>query len=180
MPKGIDPYAFRDPYVIRKDNGFVVFVGAKDLENDCGCVLVYKSENLFDWEYVGKLISRKDMVHPGIFECPSYAEFGEKCALIASLNFMPTSGKIHRNFADTIGLVGNANLSVPSFYGLYVNSWGRDKNEIIGSRVGVKASARFLCTAEEDSVSEIAEVTHPEADPLQDFGFVVAAFNKAI
>ena len=38
----------------------------------------------------------------------------------------------------------------------------------------------FLCTAEEDSVSEIAEVTHSEADALQDFGFVVAAFNKAI
>lgn len=63
---------------------------------------------------------------------------------------------------------------------LYVNSWGRDKKEIIASRVGVKAPARFLCTAEEDSVSEIAEVTHPEANPLQDFGFVVAAFNKAI
>ena len=64
--------------------------------------------------------------------------------------------------------------------GFYVNSWGRDKKEIIASRVGVKAPARFLCTAEEDSVSEIAEVTHPEANPLQDFGFVVAAFNKAI
>ena len=49
---------------------------------------------------------------------------------------------------------------------LYVNSWGRDKKEIIASRVGVKASARFLCTAEEDSVSEITEVTHPEADPF--------------
>ena len=62
----------------------------------------------------------------------------------------------------------------------YVNSWGRDKKEIIASRVGVKAPARFLCTAEEDSVSEIAEVTHPEANPLQDFGLVVAALNKAI
>ena len=40
---------------------------------------------------------------------------------------------------------------------LYVNSWGRDKKEIIASRVGVKASARFLCTAEEDPVPEIAE-----------------------
>ena len=49
---------------------------------------------------------------------------------------------------------------------LYVNSWGRDKKEIIASRVGAKASTRFLCTAEEDSVSEITEVTHPEADPF--------------
>ena len=50
----------------------------------------------------------------------------------------------------------------------------------IGSRVGAKASARFLCTAEEDSVSEIAEVTHSKTDSFQDFGFVVAAFNKAV
>ena len=64
--------------------------------------------------------------------------------------------------------------------GLYVNSWGRDKKEIIVSRVGVKAPARFSCMAEEDSVSEIAEITHPKADPFQDFGLVVAAFNKAI
>ena len=55
---------------------------------------------------------------------------------------------------------------IPKLFGLYVNSWGRDKKEIIASRVGVKASARFLCTAEEDSVSEITEVTHPEADPF--------------
>ena len=34
--------------------------------------------------------------------------------------------------------------------------------------------------AEENSVFEIAEVTHPEADSLQDFSFVVAAFNKAV
>ena len=34
--------------------------------------------------------------------------------------------------------------------------------------------------AEENSVSEIAEVTHPKADPFQDFGLVIAAFNKAI
>ena len=66
------------------------------------------------------------------------------------------------------------------FFMLYVNSWGRDKKRIIVSRVGVKAPARFLCIAEEDSVSEIAEVTHPEADSLQDFSFIVAALNKSI
>ena len=66
------------------------------------------------------------------------------------------------------------------FERFYVNSWGRDKTQIIASRVGVKAPARILCMAEEDSVSEITEVTYSEADPLQDFGLVVAALNKAI
>ena len=48
---------------------------------------------------------------------------------------------------------------------------------MIASRVGVKAPARFLCMAEENSISEIAEITHSEADPFQDLGFVVAALN---
>ena len=52
--------------------------------------------------------------------------------------------------------------------------------KIITGRVGARVPARFLSIAEEDSVSEIAEVTHSETDALQNFGFVVAAFNKAI
>ena len=68
----------------------------------------------------------------------------------------------------------------PHFLRFYVNSWGRAKTQIIASRVGGESPARFLCTAEEDSVSEITEVRYPEADPLQDFGLVVAALNKAI
>ena len=43
-----------------------------------------------------------------------------------------------------------------------------------------ESSGTILCMAEENSVFEIAEVTHPEADSLQDFSFVVAAFNKSI
>ena len=71
-------------------------------------------------------------------------------------------------------------LQMARFFRFYVNSWGRDKTQIIASRVGGESPARFLCTAEEDSVSEITEVTYPEADPFQDFGLVVAALNKAI
>ena len=43
-----------------------------------------------------------------------------------------------------------------------------------------ESSGTILCMAEENSIFEIAEVTHPEADSLQDFSFVVAAFNKSI
>ena len=63
---------------------------------------------------------------------------------------------------------------------LYVNSWGRDKRQIIIIRVGVLTPARILCMAEENPVPEIAEVAHPVADPLQDFCFVVAAFRKTV
>ena len=77
-------------------------------------------------------------------------------------------------------MVAGGDNFIQNQYRFYVNSWGRDKTQIIASRVGAESPARFLCTAEEDSVSEITEVTYPEADPLQDFGLVVAALNKAI
>ena len=65
-------------------------------------------------------------------------------------------------------------------FGFNVNSWGRDKIQIIASRVGEESPARFLCIGEQDSVSEITEITHTKADTFQHFGFVVAAFNEAV
>ena len=63
---------------------------------------------------------------------------------------------------------------------LYVNSWGRGKKQIISICAVEESAAQILCTAEENSVSEISEITHPKADTLQDFCLVIAAFNKAI
>ena len=42
------------------------------------------------------------------------------------------------------------------------------------------ALARILCMAEKNSLSEIGEIPHTKADTLQNFCFVVAAFNEAI
>ena len=47
-------------------------------------------------------------------------------------------------------------------------------------RVGAKAPARFLRITEEDSLSEIIEVTHTETNSFQDLGFVVAAFYISV
>ncbi len=47
-------------------------------------------------------------------------------------------------------------------------------------RVGARAPARFLCIAEENSFSKMIEIAHAVASALEDFGFVVAAFNVTI
>ena len=44
----------------------------------------------------------------------------------------------------------------------------------------MKAPARFLCITEENSLSEIVEVSHTKTNTFQDFGFVIAAFNITI
>lgn len=85
-----------------------------------------------------------------------------------------------KNPAEQFRSAGFCILAGPFVKGLCVNSWGRGKIKNIEFRVGVKAPARNLCMGEENSVSEIAEVRHPEADTLQDFCFVVAALNKTV
>jgi hypothetical protein len=47
-------------------------------------------------------------------------------------------------------------------------------------RVGVNRSGTIFCMAEKNSLSEIGEIPHTEADTLQNLCFVVAAFNEAI
>ena len=47
-------------------------------------------------------------------------------------------------------------------------------------RVGAKAPARFLSITEENSLSEIVEVSHTKTNTLQDLSFVIAAFNITV
>lgn len=50
-----------------------------------------------------------------------------------------------------------------SFFGFYVNSWGRTKVKN-KDRVGAEATARFLCITEKNSLSEVREIAYTEAN----------------
>ena len=66
------------------------------------------------------------------------------------------------------------------FVRFYVNSWGRAKKKIVLDRVGAKAPARFLCITEENSLSEIIEVSHTKTNPFQNLRLIITAFNVTI
>ena len=77
--------------------------------------------------------------------------------------------------------IANTNSwAMAAHFWFYVNSWGRAKIESLSDRVGAQAPARSLCITEENSFSEIRKVTHTEANALQHFCLVVAAFNKSV
>lgn len=61
----------RDPQVIKKDNIYYMFLGARTKENS-GCCLVYTSTNLYDWSYFKRLESKETFGY--MWECPSYVE----------------------------------------------------------------------------------------------------------
>jgi beta-fructofuranosidase len=79
---------FRDPYVWRADGGWYMVIGTK-VEGTGGLVLLYRSDDLLHWEYLGPIL-RGDVALGEPFwtgtmwECPTLLDFGEKQALIIS------------------------------------------------------------------------------------------------
>lgn len=71
----------RDPYVIKKDDFFYLFLGARSKEN-IGVILVYQSSNLHDWKYLKTICSDEPFGY--MWECPSYVELDQKQILICS------------------------------------------------------------------------------------------------
>ena len=79
---------FRDPYVWRADGGWYMVIGTK-IEGAGGLVLLYRSDDLLHWEYLGPIL-RGDVAQGEPFwtgtmwECPNLLDFGNKQALIIS------------------------------------------------------------------------------------------------
>ncbi len=115
LPEDSAVFSFRDPYLYEKDGKYFVLLGARDTKENCGRILVYESYDLFVWKYNGTLIRDWSMCDPGIFECPSITKLNGRDLLISSINFVPDSGKYHRNSCDTVGFVGKADLSAAEF-----------------------------------------------------------------
>lgn len=74
---------FRDPYVWKQDDHWYMVIGSR-IENGLGIVLLYRSNNLVDWEYLNPLLSGTDIRHGTIWECPNFFRLGEKWVLIIS------------------------------------------------------------------------------------------------
>lgn len=80
---------FRDPYVWREDGLWWMVIGARR-EGVGGLVLLYRSPNLTEWEYVRVLLTGDEQASPyfyegAMWECPNLLDFGERRALILSV-----------------------------------------------------------------------------------------------
>lgn len=75
-PKEVgDEAYFRDPKVWKKDQYWYMVVGSKSLDKEQGNILVYKSSNLVDWQYLSS-ITKGDIGR--MWECPDLFELEGK------------------------------------------------------------------------------------------------------
>ena len=74
---------FRDPAVCRIGDDLYCVMASGNAETKTGRLLLYKSEDLFDWSYVGVMSEWENCKYT---ECPSFVPAGKKFLLAASVN----------------------------------------------------------------------------------------------
>ncbi len=111
LPKEYCPWDFRDPKVWKRDDGFYCVVAARYREGR-GRVLLFRSDDLMKWKFVGDLFgedSRGTMT-----ECPDLLE--DEGLLTVCEQFQPREGKTHLNVHSSRWYTGRFDGAVGRFY----------------------------------------------------------------
>lgn len=74
---------FRDPYVWRGEEAWYMVIGAGQA-GGCEAVLLYRSDDLLEWDYVEPLVT-SDAQNDHIYECPCFFKLGEKWVMLVSV-----------------------------------------------------------------------------------------------
>lgn len=110
----------RDPYVFEREGTFYMLLGGSQFESephpgfgDKGVLVLYQSQNLFDWDYAGLIDIPIETGY--MLECPSLITIDGKDVLFLSpMGLKPD--KIHyQNRFATIQLTGKLNLKKMGF-----------------------------------------------------------------
>lgn len=110
LPEAYCPWDFRDPKVWRKDGCFWCVVAAR-AKGGRGRILLYRSDDLFTWEFVNDLFGEDSL--GAMIECPDYIE--EKGMLLCGEQFQPNEGDTHLNIHTTRWYSGKINYKTGRF-----------------------------------------------------------------
>ena len=110
LPDGYAPCDFRDPKVWFCNGSFFCIVAARKTEGR-GRVVLYKSDDLFKWEFVSDLFG-KDSAGTMI-ECPDYNE--ELGYMLFCEQFQPSENGVHLNIHTCRYCIGKIDYDAGSF-----------------------------------------------------------------
>jgi beta-fructofuranosidase len=82
-PADLDVYEFRDHVLWREDGAWRQLIGA-GIRNAGGAALMYRSDDLRSWEYMGPLCRGESDATGTIWECPDFFALGDRHALVLS------------------------------------------------------------------------------------------------
>ncbi len=101
---------FRDPKVIREKDFWYMVIGGSigGCQSGDGCIFLYRSKDLLNWEYLGKLLESKGKLGT-MFECPDLFYLDGHWVLTCS----PIR---HPDGAQAIYLVGDVDFTACTFH----------------------------------------------------------------
>ncbi|MGM9987798.1 MAG: glycoside hydrolase family 32 protein [Bacillaceae bacterium] len=104
---------FRDPKVWKHEDHWYMVLGNRT-PDDWGRVILYKSPNLIDWEYVG-VLAEEHSIDSYMWECPDFFELDGQHVLLFSPQGMKPVGDKYHNLHQTGYLMGNYNYETNTF-----------------------------------------------------------------
>ena len=110
LPEGYAPCDFRDPKVWRHDDYFWCIAAARKIDGR-GRILLFKSKDLFSWEFVNDLYSSDSA--GTMIECPDYNE--EMGYMFFCEQFQPSENGKHLNVHTCRYAIGHIDYSSGRF-----------------------------------------------------------------
>jgi beta-fructofuranosidase len=113
IPKGYTDH-YRDPKVWKENDIFYAVIGAQR-ENETGCIVLYSSPDLKNWEFEGEI--QTNLKKFGfMWECPDYFELDGKGVLIFSPQGLEPNGDQFQNIYQSGYILGKKlDLNIKSF-----------------------------------------------------------------
>lgn len=113
LPRDSNLSDFRDPKIFKKEDSFYTVVGSRH-EDGSGQILLYRSLNLIDWEYVGTLCRSENKIGR-MWECPDLFELDGKDVLLMSPQQMePIEYEYHNGNCTTV-MIGEMNFETGEY-----------------------------------------------------------------
>lgn len=113
-PAGVPANDIRDPKVFFHNGMYYVLLGTKI--GGLGQIVLYKSTDLKEFQYVGPLMnnnnSNEKQFFPlnGVFECPDFFIIDDQQVLLVSPQNLPKDGTEHENIHGNIYMFGSLNF----------------------------------------------------------------------
>jgi len=113
IPKGSNLSDFRDPKIWERDGCYYVVIGNRH-EDGSGQILLYKSKNIVNWDFIGVLCRSENSIGR-MWECPDLFELNGRDVLIMSPQEMKPEVHKFSNVFGTIYMLGKLNFETAKY-----------------------------------------------------------------
>lgn len=114
MQEGFNKFDFRDPKMWQKEDGTYLCVVGNRPADGSGQILLFSSQNGFDWKYEKVLCANKNR-YGKMWECPDFFTLDGKGVLVVSPQDMLPQDYEYRNGNGTVCLIGTFDLGTNDF-----------------------------------------------------------------